>query len=55
MFRVACITKDGEIISQNFETMAAAQDWVLDIAIKQGIKTARIKDKMTGEITKVEI
>lgn len=50
MFRVGIVKKDGDIISQNFNTEKEANDFVLDIAEKFGIKHYRILNKETKEI-----
>ncbi len=50
MFRIGIVKKDGTIISQNFDTKPEAEDFVLDLAEKEGIKFYKIKDKKTGEI-----
>ena len=48
MFRIGIITKLGKIIGENFNTRQDAEDFLLEIAEKEGIKRARIKDKKTG-------
>jgi len=49
MFRVAILKKDGKVVSKNFTKRPEAQDYVLDIAEKEGIKKAYILNKNTGE------
>ena len=48
MFRVGIITKSGKIISKNFDKREQAENFVLEIAEKHGIKRARLRNKETG-------
>ena len=48
MFRIVLITKLGKIIGKNFNTREQAEDYVLEISEKEGIRRARLKDKKTG-------
>jgi hypothetical protein len=47
-YRVGIITKTGEPRGKAFEIKQEAEDYILDLAEKEGIKQARIKDLMTG-------
>jgi len=53
-YRVALVKKDGTIISKNFNAREEAQDFILNIATNEGIKTAYILNKETKEREKVE-
>lgn len=50
MFRVGIVKKSGAITSKNCKTKKLAEDFVLDIAEKEGIKYYKILDKETGKI-----
>jgi len=52
-FRVAISLKNLEIIGKNFSTKKEAEDYILEIADKQEVKTAYIKNKENGEKEKV--
>lgn len=54
MFRVAILKKDGNIVSKNFNTPEEAQNYILDMATNEGIKTAYILNKKTGVRERVE-
>jgi len=49
MFSVGIVTKTGQIIGKAFENKAEAENYILDIAEKEEIKTARIRNTNTGE------
>jgi len=42
MFRVALSKKNGEIVSENFETKDEAELWILEMEETQQLKTAMI-------------
>ena len=48
-FRVALVTKSGQNKSENFNTKEEAQDYILNIAEKEGVKRAVLLNKKTGE------
>ena len=50
MFRAGIILKSGMPLSDNFDTLKEAEDWILSIAEKEGIKFYKILNKETGEI-----
>ena len=54
MWRVAVLKKDGNIVSKNFNTPEEAQNYILDMATNEGVKTAYILNKKTGDKEKVE-
>lgn len=54
MYRIAILKKDGKVIGKNFAKRPEAQDFILDIATKEGVKKAYILDKTTGKREKVE-
>ncbi len=49
MYRVGITKSNGEIDSQNFETKQEADEYVLSMAEKEGLKTAMILNKETKE------
>jgi hypothetical protein len=49
MFSVGIVTKTGQIIGKAFETKAEAENYILEIAEKSEIKTARIRNTNNGE------
>ncbi len=49
MYRVSLLTKTGQNKSENFNTKPEAQDYILDIAEKEGVKRAVLLNKTTGE------
>lgn len=54
MFRAAIITDKG-IKSKNLETKKMAEEWILDCAVKDGFKKARIRNIETGEEFNIEL
>jgi hypothetical protein len=55
MYRAGVITKDGIPKAQNFETKREAEDWILDIAEKEGIRHARIRNAETKEDESIDL
>jgi len=49
IYRVALLTKSGQNKSKNFDTKEEAQDYILNIAEKEGVKRGIILNKDTGE------
>ena len=47
-FKAGAIIKTGEVKGKAFETRQEAEDYILDLAEKEGIKQGRIKDLNTG-------
>ena len=52
-FRVAILLKNLETIGKNFPTKKEAEDYILEVADKEAVKTAYIKDLESGEKEKV--
>ena len=52
-FRVAILLENKKTIGKNFDTKKEAEDYILEIADKEEVKTAYIKDRETGEQEKV--
>jgi hypothetical protein len=55
MYRAGLITKDGIPKAKNFETKAEAEDWILEIAVKEGIRQARIRNLETKEEENIDL
>jgi hypothetical protein len=53
MYRVGLVTNSGIPKSDNFSTKEQAETWILEIAEKEGIRLARIKNLDTGEEERV--
>lgn len=54
MYRVALITKNGEIKSKNSNIREKIDDFILSIDEKEGVKHYRIMDKETKKIIETE-
>ena len=52
-FRAAILLKNLKTIGKNFNTKKEAEDYILEIADKEEVKTAYIKDRETNEREKV--
>ena len=52
-FRVAILLENLKTIGKNCSTRKEAEDYILEIADKQEVKTAYIKNKENGEKEKV--
>jgi len=48
-YRVALVTKSGKTKSKNFNTKSKAEDYILNIATKEGIKRAVLLNRDTKE------
>ena len=48
-FSAGVITKTGEIQGRAFEDKSSAEQYILDLADKIGIKQGRIRNLQTGE------
>lgn len=55
MYRAGVVTKDGIPKAQNFETKKEAEDWILEIAEKEGIRHARIRNMETKEEENIDL
>lgn len=55
MYRVGIIKKDGKVISKNFSNKEEAEEYILLIAEKEGIKQARIRDMETKKEERIEL
>jgi len=49
-FRVGIVTLNGDIKAENFDTKPEADDYLLKMDEKEGLKQYRIIDKETGEV-----
>ena len=49
MFRVGIVKSNGQVEGKNFETKQEADDYILSMAEKDGLKNAMILNKETGE------
>ena len=50
MFRVGVVKANGKVEGKNFDTKQQADNYVLSMAEKEGLKSARILNKKTKEI-----
>ena len=48
MFSAGIITKDGKVFGKAFDLKEEAENYILEIAEKEEIKMARIRDLKTG-------
>ncbi len=49
MYRISLLTKSGQYKNKNCNTKEQAQDYILNIAEKEGVKRAVLLNKDTGE------
>jgi len=49
MFRVGIVKSNGQVEGKNFETKQEADDYILSMEEKDGLKNAMILNKETGE------
>ncbi len=49
MYAAGVVTKLGQIKGQSFETKEEAENYILEMAEKEGIKQGRIRNTNTGE------
>lgn len=54
MYRVAIITKKGDIISENFATRDEVDEFLVLVDDNEGIKKFRVMDKENKEIVETE-
>jgi hypothetical protein len=54
MFSAGIITKAGKIYGKAFEVKEEAENYILEIAEKEPIRLARIRDLITGEEEKLD-
>jgi hypothetical protein len=49
MYSAGVITKLGQIKGKSFETKSEAENYILDLAEKEGLKRGEIRNTETGE------
>ena len=49
MYRIAILKNDGKTLGKNFKDREEAQDYILDIAEKEGVKRAILLNKKTNK------
>jgi len=55
MYRVGLVNNNGIPKAQNFNTRKEAEDWILEIAEKEGIRHARIRNMETKEEENIDL
>lgn len=53
MYRIGIVTEKGNILGKTVKTRQEAEDYILTIAVKEGVKRADIVNKTTGTREKI--